>query len=60
MESAGRRLRALGLLLQQLVGGSRLVTAICVTGVIECTRLYMTVIVECVLSTRCKIIFLYP
>jgi hypothetical protein len=60
MESAGRRLRALGLLLQRLVGGGRLVTAICVTSVVECTRFYLTVIVECVLSTRCKIIFLYP
>jgi hypothetical protein len=59
MELAGRRLMALGLLLQRFVGSGRHVTAICVTGIVECTRLYMTVIVECVLSTRCKIIFLY-
>jgi hypothetical protein len=60
MESAGRRLRALGLLVQRLVGGGPLVTAICVTGVVECSRFYKTLIVECVLSTHCKIIFLYP
>jgi hypothetical protein len=49
MESAGRRLRALGLLLQWVVGGGRHVTAICVSGIVECTRLYRTVIVECLL-----------
>jgi hypothetical protein len=57
MESAGRPPTALGLLLQRVVGGGRHVTAICVTGVFECTRLYMTVIVDCVLSTRCKLFF---
>jgi hypothetical protein len=49
MELAGRQLRALGLLVQRLVGGGPLVTAICVTGIVECSRFYMTLIVECVL-----------
>jgi predicted membrane channel-forming protein YqfA (hemolysin III family) len=57
MESAGRRLRALGLLLQRVVGGGQHVIAICMTGVVECTRLYMTLIVECVLTIRCKLFF---
>jgi hypothetical protein len=57
MESAGRQLRALGLLLQRVVDGGRHVTTICVTGIDKCSRFYRTVFVERVLSTHCKLFF---